>query len=111
MDFADGRIFENHSIPGVDPASRTKMWKSAVEALAKLHAVDYKAVGLSSFGKPSGFYSRQIATFRQLNAAQSATLDVETKQPVGPIENIERIFDIFTSHMPKDRACIIHGDY
>src|SRR5947207_8068568 len=102
MDFVDGRIFENHSIPGVDPASRTKMWKSAVEALAKLHAVDYKSVGLSTFGKPSGFYSRQISTFRQLHAAQSAPPDVETKQPVGPIENIERILAIFGSNMPKD---------
>lgn len=32
-----------------------------IEALAELHAVDYEAVGLGTFGRPEGFLRRQVA--------------------------------------------------
>ena len=43
-----------------DPAVRFEMGLSMADALAKLGAVDYAAVGLSDFGKPTGFLERQV---------------------------------------------------
>jgi aminoglycoside phosphotransferase (APT) family kinase protein len=43
-----------------DPAVRFEMGLSMADALAKLGAVDYGAVGLSDFGKPAGFLERQV---------------------------------------------------
>jgi aminoglycoside phosphotransferase (APT) family kinase protein len=43
-----------------DPAVRFRMGLSMAEALAKLGAVDYRAVGLGDFGKPEGFLERQV---------------------------------------------------
>lgn len=37
-----------------------RMGLSYIESLAKLGAVDYKAVGLESFGKPDGYLKRQV---------------------------------------------------
>ena len=43
-----------------DPAVRFEMGLSMADALAKLGAVDYTAVGLSDYGKPDGFLERQV---------------------------------------------------
>ena len=43
-----------------DPAVRFEMGLSMADALAKLGAVDYAAVGLSAYGKPDGFLERQV---------------------------------------------------
>jgi aminoglycoside phosphotransferase (APT) family kinase protein len=43
-----------------DPAVRYQMGLSMADALAKLGTVDYVAVGLGDFGKPTGFLERQV---------------------------------------------------
>jgi aminoglycoside phosphotransferase (APT) family kinase protein len=43
-----------------DPAVRYQMGLSMADALAKLGTVDYVAVGLGNFGKPTGFLDRQV---------------------------------------------------
>jgi aminoglycoside phosphotransferase (APT) family kinase protein len=70
-------------------------------------------VGLSSFGKPTGFYERQMKTFKAIQEAQAATIDVETKQAVGEIPRIHEILRFFSNprYLPKDRGVLVHGDY
>jgi aminoglycoside phosphotransferase (APT) family kinase protein len=113
MEFLDGRIFEDALIPGVTPAERTEMWHDAVRTLAKLHRVNPKDVDLESYGKPTGFYNRQIKTFQELSAAQGRALDADTKQPVGEIPHFKDMLAFFTEggKQPKDRGTPIHGDY
>jgi len=113
MTFLDGRIFEDPAIPGVTPAERTKMWHSAITALAKFHSVNPKSVGMESFGKPNGFYNRQLATFNTISDAQAKAVDVETKQPVGKIPHQDDIVAFFSDPktQPKDRSSFVHGDY
>ena len=43
-----------------DNASRAELAFALVDALGELHRVDWRAVGLSSFGKPEGFHERQV---------------------------------------------------
>jgi len=113
MSFLDGRIFEDASIPDVTPAERNEMWHDAIRTLAKLHRLDPKSVGLETFGKPTGFYDRQIATFQTIGAAQASAVDVETKIPVGKIPHFDQMVQFFSdkSKQPKDRGVPIHGDY
>ena len=72
-----------------------------------------KDVGLESFGKPTGFYDRQIKTWTTICKAQAETVDVDTKEPVGQIPHIEEILGYFSNKnfQPKDRGSPIHGDY
>lgn len=52
MEFLDGRIFEDHAMPGVSPQERTELWRDAVRTLANFHRVDFKRLGLEDFGMP-----------------------------------------------------------
>ena len=66
MEFLDGRIFEDPTMPDVSPEERRKLWHAAVTTLGKFHRVPPASVGLESFGKTGGFYNRQVATFHAI---------------------------------------------
>jgi len=113
MEFLDGRVFEDPSLPGVSPADRTAMWKDAVRVLGTFHNVSPASVGLESFGKPSGFYNRQLKTFKALEQIQAATRDKETGEPVGHIPHFADMVGFFSdpATQPRDRGSFVHGDY
>ena len=113
MEFLDGRIFEDPIIPNVLPDQRRAIWADAVRTLAKLHRVDPRSVGLEGFGKSTGFYSRQVATWRTICNAQAAIADVETREPVGPLPHFDEMMDFFADEQrqPHDRGTLIHGDF
>lgn len=113
MEFLNGRIFEDPALPGVSASERRTMWKSAVETLAKFHSVSPKSVGMESFGKPSGFFNRQIATFATISEAQAKAKDKDTGIPVGDIPHYHEMVAFFKDPktQPKDRSTFVHGDY
>src|SRR6266568_9234005 len=72
MDFVDGRIFRDTSLPGMSAAERVALYDAMEDTLASLHAVDWAAAGLSDFGKPTDYVRRQIARWsRQYQAAKT----------------------------------------
>ncbi|KAH9908717.1 phosphotransferase enzyme family protein [Xylariomycetidae sp. FL2044] len=130
----DGRIFEDPSMPdATSPSERAALWRAAVTTLARLHAVNPHAAGLSDFGRKGGFYARQLATWRRICAAQAATTDVDTGRPVGDLPHFEALLAFFADadedvdadadsgrrrqlqrrrpRQPRDRAALVHGDY
>ncbi|KAI1386198.1 phosphotransferase enzyme family protein [Hypoxylon trugodes] len=114
MSFVAGRIFEDAAIPEAkSPSERKALWRAAVEAIAALHTVDPKAVGLSTFGKSGGFYARQLNTWKQICDAQANTKDIETQQPVGEIPHMQDLVTFFRDEglRPRDRVTLVHGDY
>ncbi|RAH50800.1 phosphotransferase family protein [Aspergillus brunneoviolaceus CBS 621.78] len=113
MEFLDGRHFTDPAMPGVDPAERTALWQDAVRTLAKFHRVVPKLVGLERFGRPSGYYDRQIATFTAVSRAQAQAVDVETKEPVGELPHFMDMVRFFSDKatQPQDRGTLVHGDY
>ena len=60
MDYIDGRIITTPEINGFSKNERNTICVSLAETLAKLHNVDYKSIGLESFGRPEGYIQRQI---------------------------------------------------
>ena len=114
MSFLDGRIIEDPAIPDASsPADRRAIWSEAVRTLAKLHRVDPATAGLASFGRPSGFYDRQISTWRTICEAQAATRDVDSDEPVGALPRFAEMMAFFSNKglQPADRGTLIHGDY
>lgn len=116
MEFLQGRIFEDATMPDVSPTERRELWLSAITTLAKLHRVDFRKpdLSLTTFGKAEGFYNRQLATWRSICDAQAQALDVDTKKPVGPIHpRFDELTAFFADarRQPKDRASIVHGDF
>ena len=102
MERLDGRVFHDASLPGVAPADRETMFFAMAETLAKLHDVDPAAVGLSDFGRASGYFQRQIRRWtKQYELAGWRHLpDVET------------LIDWLPKHLPPDDAArVCHGDF
>ncbi|KAF7528025.1 hypothetical protein G7054_g10305 [Neopestalotiopsis clavispora] len=113
MSFLDGRIIEDPAMPDVSPAERSALWRAAVETLARLHRVDQQAVGLASYGRPNGFYDRQLATWKTICGAQASAVDADTGKPVGQLPHFDEFMTFFSdaSQQPVDRSSLIHGDY
>lgn len=113
MEFLDGRIIEDPVIPGVSAHDRSEMWSDAIRTLAKLHKVDAARVGLGDFGRPTGFYNRQVATWRTICEAQARVTDVDTGVEVGDLPHFADMTRFFedAARQPRDRGTLIHGDY
>jgi aminoglycoside phosphotransferase (APT) family kinase protein len=102
MERQEGRVVHDNALPGFEPAGRRAVYRSMAETLARLHAVDPAAVGLGDFGRPAGYFSRQIARWtRQWELSRTREL-----------ADIERLIDWLPAHVPPDdTAAIVHGDF
>ncbi|MES2258352.1 MAG: phosphotransferase family protein [Pseudomonadota bacterium] len=61
MDTIKGRVFAEYALPDLSAGERRAMYLSMAETMAKLHRVDWQAIGLEGFGKPGNFFQRQVA--------------------------------------------------
>ncbi|MBC5767092.1 phosphotransferase family protein [Ramlibacter albus] len=102
MDRVQGRLFSDPTLPGCTPEQRKAIYASMVDVLARLHAVDYKDIGLADYGKPGDYLQRQVELWtRQFQAAQ--TEDLRPMQQLG---------DWLAANVPAEgRTSIVHGDY
>jgi len=50
----EGRVFKDVMLPDVPKSERARYWFALVQCLAAMHNVEYKAVGLTGYGKDSG---------------------------------------------------------
>jgi aminoglycoside phosphotransferase (APT) family kinase protein len=73
-----------------------------VDALAALHAADWRALGLGDFGRPDGWLARQVTRWtRQLETYRQR-----------PLPDLEAVGAWLTAHRPPDvPPTLVHGDY
>jgi len=102
MECVDGDIEWDPALPGYSKASRVAAFDSMNSAIAALHMVDYKAVGLETFGKPTDYLARQINRWsKQYRASETET-----------IEEMDNLIAWLPENIPQgDETSIVHGDY
>ncbi len=102
MDFLDGRIFRDATLPGLSRAERAAIYDDLNATLAKLHKVDFNVIGLGDYGKPGDYFERQIGRWiKQYRGA-------ETEH----IPEMEALIEALPGLIPADRSiAIAHGDY
>ena len=61
MEYVEGRIFWELDLPGCGPDERNAIYKQANQTIADLHNFDIGRIGLSDFGKPGNYFTRQIS--------------------------------------------------
>ncbi|CAB4398332.1 APH-domain-containing protein [Rhizophagus irregularis] len=110
MEFLEGRIFEDVRLLSLSQEDRYKCWYSAIDTLAKLHSVDYKAIGLENYGKSSGFYSRQFRSLVKVSTIQANIKD-ENGSEVGPLPRLDDMIRWFKKNEIDDETTIVHGDF
>jgi len=102
MDFVEGRVFRVQTLPHLEPAERYAIYTAMIDTLAKLHKVDYRAVGLDSYGRVGGYLNRQVTRWSQQYEA-SKTDDLPA---------MDNLMAWLPEHMPvDDEITIAHGDY
>jgi aminoglycoside phosphotransferase (APT) family kinase protein len=102
MDRLDGRVFNDPALPGVLPGERRAMYLAVSETLAALHRVDWQACGLSDFGRPGGYFARQISRWSKQWALS---------EPV-PNPDIDFLIEWLSTNIPKENpTTIVHGDF
>ena len=102
MEFLDGDIEWDPSLPGYSKADRVAVFDSMNAAMAALHQADYKAIGLEDFGKPTDYLARQINRWtKQYRASETETIEAMNKLMAWLPDNIP----------PGDETTIVHGDY
>jgi len=102
MEYVEGRMYPDTRMPGASVAERGGIYDAINDAAARLHKVDYKAIGLADYGKPGNFFARQIDRFtRQYRAAE-----------IDRIEAMDRLIEALPQCMPAtEETSIFHGDF
>jgi len=106
MQFVDGRVLWEQSLPGFMPAERGAIYDEMNRVIAALHSVNPAQVGLADYGKPGNYFVRQIT--RWTKQYQMSALQV--------IPEMDRLIDWLPSHLPpsaldESQVSIVHGDY
>ncbi|NOX94769.1 MAG: phosphotransferase family protein [Alphaproteobacteria bacterium] len=102
MDYVEGRIFWDSSLPEVSKEERAPLYNMLVDTLADLHMIDYNAVGLGDFGKPGNYFGRQIDRWsKQYKAAETTAID-----------EMDALIGWLPGAIPaEDATSIVHGDF
>jgi aminoglycoside phosphotransferase (APT) family kinase protein len=102
MEYVPGRVLIDPRLPEQTPAERAALYDQVNAILARLHTVDWRAVGLETFGKPGNYFERQIHRWTSQYRAS------ETEKN----EAMERLIEWLPTHIPPDdHTTIVHGDF
>ena len=102
MEYLEGRVFEDTTLPNISSEDRYAIYDSMNSVLATLHNVKPEAVGLSDFGRPGSYFTRQIKRW-----SKQWELSKQHEIPEMPL-----LIDWLTNNTPSiDETTIVHGDY
>ena len=106
MEFKDGRVLWDQSLPGMNNAQRAEIYGEMNRVIAALHAVDVHQQGLADYGKPGNYFERQIARWSKQYVASVTQ----------PIEEMDLLMAWLPLNMPdsakdESKVSIVHGDY
>ena len=101
-DCVEGRVLWDQSLPGMPKSERRAIWDELNRVIALLHSVDYKAVGLETFGKAGGYIERQVGRWtKQYRASEGAR-----------IEAMDNLIAWLPKNIPAtEGTTIVHGDF
>jgi aminoglycoside phosphotransferase (APT) family kinase protein len=104
MEFQKGRVIWDANTGPYSPEERRAFWDAACVAQAKLHNVDFEAIGLSDFGKHGDYIARQLKRWSEQYEY--------TKTGDNPY--MDNLIDYLPKNIPaedKTSCSIVHGDY
>jgi len=103
MGMVEGRIFWDGRLPSVRREDRPLYFGAMNATLARLHGVDYAAIGLADYGRPGNYFIRQINRW-----SQQYLQDTDA----GRDENMDRLIEHLPANIPPgDETSIVHGDF
>ena len=103
MEMIEGRIFWDATFPDVSRDDRPAYFDAMNDTIARLHQIDFAAIGLGDFGRPGNYFARQIARWsRQYLDDADAGRDLA----------MDRLIEWLPANIPADgETSIVHGDF
>jgi len=102
MDCVEGRVLWDQALPGMTREQRAAIWDELNRVIARLHGIDYRAVGLEDFGKPGDYIARQVS--RWTKQYQASELE--------KIEPMDNLIAWLPKNIPAgDETSVVHGDF
>lgn len=102
MEWLEGRVLVDQSLPGMAPAERAAIYAEMNRVIAALHALDPLALGLADYGRPGNYFARQIS--RWSRQCEASTL------PMG--EALRQLMDWLPRRIPPgEESTVVHGDF
>ena len=102
MDYVEGRVLWDPSLPGMTKAERGAIWDEQNRVISQLHSIDYRAIGLEAFGKPGNYIGRQVERWSKQYRAS------ETQR----IEAMDKLIDWLPKNIPPEAGTsVVHGDF
>jgi len=103
MEMVEGRIFWDATFPDVAKADRSFYFDAMNATLARLHDVDYQAIGLAEYGRPGNYFDRQIARW-----SKQYVDDAEA----GRDPHMDWLVEWLPANVPPgDETSLVHGDF
>ena len=102
MEMVEGRVLWDPALPGMTPPERGAIFDEMNAVIARLHQVDYAAIGLANYGKAGNYFERQISRWiKQYRASETEKIDA-----------MDKLIDWLPQHIPAgEETRIVHGDY
>jgi aminoglycoside phosphotransferase (APT) family kinase protein len=90
------------ALPAALSGAHEAVASAMIDALVTLHQVDWRAAGLTDFGKPDGFHQRQVSRWlHQLDGYRGRELP-----------ELRHVAEWLDRHVPtRFKPTIMHGDY
>jgi len=102
MEFLDGRVMVDQSLPGMSPLERRAIYEEMNRIIAALHQIDPAAVGLADFGRAGNYFGRQIARWsRQYQETRTEEIPA-----------LDALIEWLPAHIPPgDQTTIVHAAF
>jgi aminoglycoside phosphotransferase (APT) family kinase protein len=103
MERMEGEVMTDTMPEALDnPQERDRIADQLIDSLVELHAVDWRAVGLEGFGRPTGYLDRQLRRF----------IGLWEHNRTRELPEVEQLAGWLSDNMPQSPpATIVHGDY
>jgi len=102
MDYVEGRVLWDQSLPGMSKSERFAIWDEMNRVIARLHTIDFQKIGLADFGKPGAYIARQVARWsKQYRASETERVEAMDNLIAWLPENIP----------PETGTTVVHGDF
>jgi aminoglycoside phosphotransferase (APT) family kinase protein len=100
--YVEGRLFWDADLPAVAPAERTALYLAMADELARIHSLDFTAIGLAGFGGSGAYTARNLSRWSKIYN-QSRLEDVP---------DMDWLMAELQVRLPADEpVTLIHGDY
>lgn len=102
MERLTGHVSDTSDLPALSVQDRRALHLDAARVLARLHRLDWRALGLGDYGRDGDYYARQVRRW----CGQWAALE-RRRDPL-----MDGLSAFFTNHIPpQNPTTLVHGDY